>query len=81
MTHLLDEMILSLVAEDDVNLLSARTADVRAEHDVVRGIPVHVRLVELAVEQLHVSATAVDILLVLYCELDHQGLVPETVDF
>ena len=69
-------MVLALVAEDDVDLLGAGAADVRAKHDVVRRVPVHVRLVELAVEELDVAATAVNVLLVLHRKLDHQGLVP-----
>ena len=36
----------------------------------------HVRLVKFAIEKLDVAATAVDVLLVLYGELDHQRLVP-----
>jgi hypothetical protein len=75
-THLLDEMILALVAEDDVDLLRAGAADVGPEHHVVGRVAVHVRLVQLAVEELDVPAAAIDVLLVLHCELDHQGLVP-----
>ena len=49
---LLDEVVLALVLEDDVHLLGAGAADVGAEHHVVGGVAVHVRLVKLAVEQL-----------------------------
>lgn len=78
-THLLDKVVLALVAEYDVDLLGAGAADVRAEHDVVGRVAVHVGLVELAVEELNVAATAVDVLLVLDRELDHEGLVPENI--
>merc|ERR1719458_2168148 len=37
---LLDQVVLALVGEDDVDLLGAGAADVRAEHDVVRGVSV-----------------------------------------
>ena len=73
---LLDQMVLALVLKDDVDLLGAGSADVRAEHDVVGALTVHVRLVELAVEKLDVATAAVDVLLVLHSELDHQRLVP-----
>lgn len=72
-------MILSFMAEDDMNFLGSRTADVRAEHNIVRGITVHVGLVELAVKQLDVSTPAINVLLVLHGELNNQGLVPEQV--
>ena len=52
------------------------TANIGSEHDVVRRFSMHVRLVELAVEKLDVAATTVNVLLVLYGELDHQRLVP-----
>lgn len=71
---LVDQQILSLVAEDDVHLLGAGPADVRAEHDLIGGLAVHVLLLQLAVKHLHVSATAVNVLLVLHGELHHQGL-------
>merc|ERR1719167_879677 len=72
---LLDQVVLALVLEDDVDLLGAWAADVRAEHDIVGALAVHVSLVELAVEELDVATAAVDVLLVLDGELDHQGLV------
>ena len=74
----LDEMVLALVVEDDVHLLGSRAADVRAEHDLVRRLAVHVLLVERAGEHLDVAAAAVDVLLVLHSELDHQRLIPVT---
>ena len=69
-------MVLALVAEDDVHLLGAGTADVRTEHNVVGGLAVHILLVHAAVEELDVSAAAVNVLLVLDAELHDQGLVP-----
>merc|ERR1711971_1406340 len=68
-------MVLALVLKDHVHLLGAGSANVRSEHDVVRRFSMHVSLVELAVEKLDVAATAVDVLLVLYGELDHQRFV------
>lgn len=44
------------------------------EHDVVFGVSMHVCLVEVSGEQLDVASPAVDVLLVLHSELDHQGL-------
>ena len=73
---LLDQMVLALVLKDDVDLLGAGSADVRAEHDVVGALAVHVRLVELAIKELDVAAAAVDVLLMLHGELDHQRFVP-----
>lgn len=55
-------------------LLGARTADVRAEHDLIRALSVHVLLVELAIKDLHISTSAVNVLLMLHRELYHQGL-------
>ena len=52
------------------------TANIGSKHDVVWRFSMHVRLVELAIEKLDVAATAVDVLLVLHRELDHQRLVP-----
>ena len=39
---LLDQMVLSLVVEDDVDALGAVAADVRTEHNVVFRVAVHV---------------------------------------
>lgn len=39
---LVDEVVLSLVVEDDVDLLGGVAADVGAEHNVVLGLAVHV---------------------------------------
>lgn len=44
------------------------------EHDVVVRVSMHVCLVEVRGEQLDVASPAVDVLLVLHSELDHQGL-------
>merc|ERR1719420_222600 len=66
---LLGQQVLALVVEDDVHLLGAGAADVWAEHHVVGAVAVHVSLVEGAVEELDVSAAAVDVLLVLDGEL------------
>ena len=77
--YLFDEMILALVAEDDVDLFRARTADVGTEHDVVRGFAVHVGLVQGAVEHLDVATTTVDVLLVFHGELHNQLLVPDKI--
>ena len=77
-TNLLDEVVLALVAEDYMNLLGTGTADVGAEHDVVRGVSVHIGLVQGAVKHLHVAAAAVNVLLVLDSELHNQWLVPAT---
>jgi len=78
-----DQVVLAIVAEDHVDLLGAGTADVRAEHDLVRRLAVHVGLVQGAVEQLHIAAAAVDVLLVLHGELHHEGLalVGEAIEF
>jgi hypothetical protein len=45
------------------------------EHDEVGRISVHVLGIERAVEELGVSAAAVDVLFVLDCELKDEGLV------
>lgn len=42
------------------------------EHYEVRRIAVHLFLVKFAVEDLHISAAAVDVLLVLHCELNDE---------
>ena len=64
---------------DDKGLLVAGGqglgADGGAEHDVVGGLAVHVCLVEGAVEELDVSAAAINVLLVLDGELDDEGLL------
>lgn len=52
-----------------------KTCDQRTKHEQVRGFAVHVLLVEGAVEHLEVAAATVNVLLVLHCELHHQGLV------
>lgn len=53
------------------HLLGTRPADVRPEHDLVGGFSVHIRLVKLAVEDLQVTASAVDVLLMFHGELDY----------
>merc|ERR1719322_1410711 len=72
---LLGQQVLALVVEDDVHLLGAGAADVGAEHHVVRAVAVHISLVEGAVEELDVSAAAVDVLLVLDGELHDERLL------
>lgn len=72
---LVDENVLALVVEDNVHLLGAGPADIRAEHDVVLGVAVHVLLAQASWEELDVAPAAVDVLLVLHRELHHQRLV------
>ncbi len=48
----LDEQILALVVEDDMDLLCARTTDVRPKHNVVVRLTVHVLLIQRAREHL-----------------------------
>lgn len=67
-----DEMILFLVVEDDVDFLGAGSADVRAEHEPVRWLAVHLLGFQRAVEDFHVAAAAVDVLLVFDGELDNE---------
>ena len=77
-TNLLDEVVLALVAEDDMDLLGAGTANVGAKHDVVWGVSMHIGLVQGAVKHLDVAAAAVNVLLVLHSELHNHWLVPVT---
>jgi len=65
-------MIFSLVIEDDVNLLGPWSADIRSEHEKVRGLAVHFLGVEVAVKEFDVSSAAVNVLLVLHRKLNHQ---------
>merc|ERR1719206_1243817 len=58
-----------------MDLLGSWSTDVRSEHDIVRGVSVHVSLIKLTVEQLDVSTTTVNVLLVLNSELDDEGFV------
>lgn len=71
---LVDQMVLALVAKDDVHLLGSRAADIRTEHNFIGALAVHILLVQLAVEDLQVATTAVDVLLVLNGELDDDRL-------
>ncbi len=68
-------MILSLVAEDDMNLLSSRSTDIRTKHNIVRRLSMHVLLVHTTIKELDISTSAVNVLLVLHRELDDQRLV------
>jgi hypothetical protein len=68
-------MVFPLVVEDDVNLLGAWSADVGSEHEEVWSVAVHLFGLKGAVKQLHVAPTAVNILLVLHTELNHQRLL------
>ena len=74
---LLDEMVLIFVVEDDVDFLGARAADVWAEHDVVRRVSMHVSLIQLAVKKFDISASTINVLLMLHCELHNKRLIPE----
>jgi hypothetical protein len=67
---LLDQVVGALVVEDDVDLAGSGTADVRAEHDSVGGVTVHVLLDKRAGEHLDVATSAVNVLLVLDRELE-----------
>merc|ERR1712086_98314 len=64
--------VLPLVVEDHVSLLGGRATDVRSEHDVVLGGTLE--LLRLVGTELQVGTTAVDILLVLDGELNHESL-------
>ena len=66
-----------------MNLLGARTADIWAEHDVVRTLAVHVLLVHRGGKNLDVSTATVDVLFVFDLELDNEifALVAEFVKF
>ena len=68
-------MILSLVAEDNMDLLGTRSTDIGTKHNIVRRISMHVLLVHATIKQLDISTSAVDVLLVLHRELDDQRLV------
>eukprot|EP00123_Amoebidium_parasiticum_P006625 comp17537_c0_seq1/m.17095 comp17537_c0_seq1/g.17095 ORF comp17537_c0_seq1/g.17095 comp17537_c0_seq1/m.17095 type:complete len:403 (+) comp17537_c0_seq1:258-1466(+) len=67
------EQVLALVGEDDVHTLGA-AANIGAEHDRIRGVTVHLLLVEVLSEDLNVTTTAVNALLVLDGELDYEVL-------
>lgn len=75
MNLLVDEVVLSLVVKDGVNFLSARSADVRPEHDKIRSIPVHVSRLKVAVEEFDIPSPTVNVLLVLHTELQHERLL------
>jgi hypothetical protein len=97
---LLDEVVLSVVVEDQVDLLGGGTANVRAEHDAEREltsrhtptvkeyllvfrVTVEFLLVDSAGEDLDVSTSAVNVLLVLHGVLENQilTLVAELGEF
>lgn len=80
---LVDKVVRALVAENDVDLLGSRTANVRTEHDFVRGVAVHLSWHKIAVEHLYVATAAVNVLLMLDGELDDQGLslIAEGLEF
>lgn len=68
-------MVLSLVVEDDVDLLGSRAADVGSKHNQVWSLTMHFLGVEVAVKQLDVTTAAVNVLFVLHGELEDQGLL------
>ena len=68
-------MVLSLVAEDNMNLLSSRSTDIRTKHNIIRRLSVHILLVHTTVKHLDVSTSTVNVLLVLHRELNNQRLV------
>ena len=72
---LLDQVVLSIVVKDDMNLLGARAADVGTEHDRVRRLAMHVLLVQRTWEYLDIATSAVNVLLMLHRQLDNQCLV------
>jgi hypothetical protein len=80
---LVDKVVLALVAENDVDLLGSRTANVGAKHDFIGGVAVHLSWHKITVENLHVATAAVNVLLVLDGELDDQGLslIAEGLEF
>ena len=52
---LVDQVVLSLVVEDDVDALGAVAADIGTEHDVVLGVAVHVIAAYRGREKLKVA--------------------------
>lgn len=68
------EQIFALVVEDYVDFLGAWTADIWAKHDVVWTVSMHAWLVDFAAEDFGIATTAVDVLFMLHCELNDQGL-------
>jgi len=57
-----------------MDFLGAVAADVRAEHDVVLRVTMHVLLVEVTGEHFDVATAAVDLLFMLHAELNHEIL-------
>jgi hypothetical protein len=62
-------MVLSLVVEDDMDFLVGGTANVRAKHDKVWRISMHIILLQTAVKQLDITASTVNVLFMLDSEL------------
>lgn len=72
---LVDQMILALVAEDDMNFLSAWSAYIGSEHKKIGALAMHVLLVQRTIEDFQVTATTIDVLFMFHRELDNQRFV------
>jgi len=64
-------MVLSLVVDNNMDLLRSRSTDIRAEHKQVGRISVHLLGFEASIEQFEITSTAVNVLLVLYGKLKY----------
>ena len=72
---LVDQMIFSLVAEDDMNFFGAWSANVWAKHQQVWCFTVQIGLLQWAIEDFQITTAAVNVLFMLHWELQHQWLV------
>jgi hypothetical protein len=52
---LLDEVVLAIDGEDNVDLASARPADIGSKHDVVRGFSVHRLLLQTTKRAIYLT--------------------------
>jgi len=64
-------MIGTLVVEDDMHFPGAWATNVRTKHNSVRGIAIHLGLVQITREKLDVTASTIDILLMFDTKLDN----------
>merc|ERR1712032_608895 len=69
---LLDEVTLTTLGKDEMNLFGPGPTDVWAEHDIIGRITIHLFWTYIRREKLNITTTTIYILFVLHLVLDHQ---------
>merc|ERR1719323_779783 len=67
---LLDQVILAFVVENDMDFFGSWTTNVRAEHNKIGRLSMHISLIQRTVKKFGISTTTINVLFMFDCELN-----------